>query len=922
MRSLSRSTASRASGRPEIFRKIMDWITRIRSSFDGRKCPDDDVIEELAQHAAAAYNAARADGCSSSEAEARISDQISRWAQDADLLHRRPSRAPAAEPPPASSRWGFGLVRDFRYALRLLRRQPGHTAAVLATIVLGVAVAGLLFSVTYGVLLKPLPWPDADQLVRLYETRQGSPRRPSLMTNASYLAWRENPATLEGLGAWSDSLMTLTGTGDPERITITEATPGLFSILRALPVMGRLFSPESGGKSDETEAILSHSLWEQRFGGRTDVLGRDIILDGRAYHIIGVMPASFAFPDRDTRAWLSFLVQPVVDPAHPEMRSLSMFAAIGRLRAGASAEQAAAEGTARVRGGPDPGLVAEAVFGVKGAPIVLAVPYLKSMTENVRQALLVFLAAVGLLLAVATGNVALLQLARGATRHREFAIRAALGAGSGRLMRQMLVENIVLGTIGGGLAIVLVGWLHHMLPILLPDDFPRAGEIAMDWRVAGFALALSLLASVMAGLLPALHTRRLNLAGTLAEDGSAPVGGGSRTATSRTRAIIMAAQVAMACVLLVGAGLLMRSFVAVAHADRGYDPENVLTARLAMPSTSFTDFQRAALLTRLIERLKVTPGVTNAAVAATIPLGQGRSMSAFTMTRKDGTIITARALQRLVSTDYFAALRIRLLRGRLFSDSDANLSAPAVMVVNRAFASQYFHDDAVGTPISQKFNEDRPGGSIIGVVENVSYGSVTAKAEPEYYMCTGQLSRGMAYDEPYLIARTHGSPANLLLSLRSILKEQDPLLVPESMMTMTDRLQSSLARPRLYSILLGGFAGFALLIAGVGLFGTLSYGVAHRAREIAVRTALGAAPRDIVILVASQALIVTACGAIVGVAAAAALVRLISSMLYGVTTRDPVSFTVVPLVVLFAAAIACMVPARRASRIDPNKLLH
>ena len=413
------------------------------------------------------------------------------------------------------------------------------------------------------------------------------------------------------------------------------------------------------------------------FSGRDDILGRTIVLDGRGYRIVGVMPAGFGFPDRDTRVWLAFRIPPVVDPARPEARSMSMFSALARLRPGVSVEQAASEATARARSGPDPGLVAEAVFGVKGS-------------AEVRPALKVFLAAVGLLLATAVGNVALLRLAQVTNRRREIAIRVAIGAGLGRLMRQMLVESAVLGLAGGMCGWLVAAWLHRLLPFLLPADFPRLADIALDWRVAAFALGLSLVASVGFGLLAASQARRVNLVESLAEDGLAPVGGSFRSPTARARLLIMAAQIAAACVLLVGAGLLKRSFAAMAHADRGYDPSNLLTARIPIPKATYTDQQRLTLLNRLAERLRIVPGVVHAAFASSIPLSCGSMLSAFSFPR-NGKTITIRASQRQVSADYFAALGIRLLQGRLFTQTDT-VTAASVMIVNRAFATQYLDE--------------------------------------------------------------------------------------------------------------------------------------------------------------------------------------------------------------------------------------
>jgi putative ABC transport system permease protein len=812
-----------------------------------------------------------------------------------------------------------GLGRDFRYAIRALRRQWGHALVVLVTMALGIGATTVLFSVAYGVMVRPLPWPDADRFVRLYETRQGSSRPASFMTNATYLAWNERPSTVEELAAWSGSMMTMVGAGEPERVRVVEATPSLFSLLSARPALGALFRPSPDGSLDEAQAVLSHGLWQQRFGGRADVIGRPVRFDGSEYRIVAVMPASFGFPDHETRAWIPFRVPPVVGK-DPKMRSLSMFNAIARLRPGVSAAQAAAEGTARGRSAPDPGLVAVAVFGTKGPVQVAAVPFLDSLLGDLRPALSVLLVAVGLLLVTATANVASLQLARATTRRREIAIRRALGAGGGRLTRQLLAESVMVGLLGGLAGLLLTAWMLSVLPSILPADFPRLAEVTFDWRVVVFATGISLAAAVAFGLVPALAARRVNLVASLAEDALAPVGTGGRSATVRARLLIMAGQIAVATVLLLGAALLARSFVALVHADRGYDPANLLTARLALPDQSYSAQQRAVLLERVVDRLKHVPPVMEAAFSSRLPLTPGEILAAFSMPSRSGGTISAHASIRQVSSGYFAALGLRVVEGRPFNETDSLTSRP-VVVVNRAFARQYLATPAVGARIPASFNKSASEAEVVGVVDDVHYGTVTDPVPPEIYQPSRQLSSGFAMDEPALLVRTAGDPVRLVPILRSIVREQDRSLALESVMTMEDRLQTSLSRPRLYAILLGGFAGFAVLIAGVGLFGVLTYSVVQRSREIAVRTSLGATPRDIVGLVLRQALVVTVGGLAGGLILSAALVRYLSGFLFGIARFDAISFVAVPAALTLVAALASAVPARLAARVDPLRAL-
>jgi predicted permease len=534
------------------------------------------------------------------------------------------------------------------------------------------------------------------------------------------------------------------------------------------------------------------------------------------------------------------------------------------------------------------------------------------------------------LLITATANVASLQLARATTRRREMAVRAAIGAGQRRIVRQLLIENAIVGLCGGAAGLALAAGLQQLLPSLLPAGFPRLDAVALDTRVLSFALAVSVVASVACGLLPAWHTSRVNLAGALSEDGVASIGGGMRSPMARTRALIMAGQVAIACMLLVGGALLTRSFVSLVRADRGYDPVNVLTARLPLPP-GYPAERRSQLLETLLERLRVVPGVMHAAYSTGLPFVSSGAVSAFNMRspRNPDVEIAVQATQRLVSPDYFAAMRLRLIAGRPLSDADTTATSPAV-VVNRTFARQYLGEHPLGFHIPQRgpragglrFRDEHADWEVVGVVDDMRQDSVEAPLQPEMFASFQQIvPASIRSFDPILVVRTTADPTTYVSTLRSLVHEQAPALALESVMTMEDRVMTSLARPRLYAVVLVWFAVFALLIAGVGLFGVLSFSVAQRTREIGVRSALGAQAHDIVVLVLRQALSIVAVGVLFGLAAALAGVRLLSSFLYGISPHDALTFIVVPIVIVAVAAIACVVPARRAAKVDPLKAL-
>jgi putative ABC transport system permease protein len=918
--------ADRSGARPSLG-KPRDWQPREA---------DADVVEELSQHAAAVYERARAEGRSTAEASLQVDALIEAWRRDASTLSRRPRRPVVIEPPAPAKRWLAGIVQDARYGLRLLKRERGFALVAILTIALGVGATTTLFSVTYGVLLKPLPWPDADRLVRVSESRKGhEPRVRGTITNGTLIAWRVRPSTIEDIGGWRNVTTTATvGNSDTVRVQIAAITPSLFTVLKARPLRGRLFEEEDGRTgggpsgvalqapffSSRDVIILSYGLWQEWCGGREDAVGTGVRVGGRLLTVVGVMPKNFAFPDRETRAWTPWSVVSVLGDGG--VRRVSIFSALARLRPGVTAAQAAAEGTSRAQSAPDPGLAAVAMFGGNGPAEIAAMPAIDMMTAEVRPALLVLLAAVILLLATATANVASLQMARATTRRREIAIRAAIGAGAGRLARQLVVESAILGLAGGVLGLSLAAALHRALPSVLPADFPRMADVAIDWRVVAFAVAVTTLASIACGLLPALHAGRVNLVESLSDAGSAPVGGGMRSPTVRARALIMAAQVAIACVLLIGAALLSRSFTSLLHADRGYDQRNLLTARIPMPGVTME--RRTQMLDALAGRLQSMPGVREVAYGNALPLFTSGGFKAFKMrSPADPSVeVDVNVMQRVVSPGFFAALGLRLTAGRALTDTDT-MTSPEVIVVNRSFAARYLGPKPLGAivPSLGMCRGDNDRWQVVGIVEDMRQGSVADPPQPELFMPYRQVGCAAAVPDPVIVVRAEDNPLPYAATLRALVREQSPALVPDAIMTMEDRVMANLAKPRLYAIVLAGFSVFALVIAGVGLFGVLSYSVAQRSREIGVRTALGAQPADVVRLVLGQFAAILVGGLVAGVWLAFAATRSLTAVLYGVNPHDLASFVAVPLALAVVAVMACIVPARRAARIDPLRAL-
>ncbi|MCR4375704.1 MAG: ABC transporter permease [Acidobacteria bacterium] len=814
------------------------------------------------------------------------------------------------------------LQSDIRYAWRVVRRQPGFSAVAILTTALAVGATTLLFSVADGVLGKPLAYPTAASLVRLSETREGATRQlPSLITHVTFQTWRgtaqDPPSTIDGIAGFRATSMVVGQAGSVERLRGVSATASLFDVLGLRPERGAFFTEADADSGRPRVAVISHDLWRTRFALDDAAIGRMLDLDGVPHQIVGVLPEGMAFPEPDIQFVTPMFVPPVVVSTDGSS-SISLFAAIARLKAGATPVQAAAEATVRANTGPPPAMIDTAVFGSRGPRKIAAVSLMDFLTAEVRPAILVFMVAVGLLFLTAVSNISSLQLARSAARRREFAIRAAIGAGTGRLARQLLVESAMLGVMGGLVGLALAAALHQLLPTLLPADFPRVSDIVVDWRVMGFAAAMSMAAGLLFGLLPVWQMRRVRLVDALLEDGQAPMGLSGRTAAGRLRAGIMIGQVAAAAVLLVGAGLLGRSFSALWTADRGYEPVNMLTARVPMPDRGFTGARRAEVMQQLLGRVRAIPGVRHAGYTSVLPLTNVDALMGFTLPGRGpgGTVLNAQAAVRLVSPGLLQALGATLAEGRDFTDTDTPAAA-SVLLVNETFARTYMDGEGVGARLPIAADPDRNESEVIGIVRDIQPQTRGESPRPEIYFAAAQVAAGLGYSEPVIVARTSADPGALIPALRDTVQQIDGRILLDNVMTMEDRLRAGLARPRLYALLATSLSSLALLIAGVGVFGVLSYTVTQRRREIGVRAALGARPRDIIMLTIRQGLWITAAGLVLGLGAAALLVRYLDGLLWGVVPFDPVSFAQVPLVLLLVAVLACWWPARRATRIDP-----
>jgi predicted permease len=886
---------------------------------------DRDVLDELAQHAESTYQSLRADGATGEEADARIDALIAGWRRDPAALTRVVKRAPAVVPPPSGTSVWSGAMADVIYGLRMLRAQPGAALLTVLTIALGVGAVTTLFSVAHGVLLRPLSWATGDGLVRVIESRGGRQGRvPGTLMNGSYLAWADAPQTIEAIGAWTSGAVTLSGAGDATRVTVTNVTPSLLHVLGVQPLRGRLFLPGDGSNGNWRLAILSQGFWEQRFGAREDIVGQTIVLEGAPATVIGIMPRAFRFLTGETQMWLPFSVADVDAPNG--VKRGQIFGALARLKPGVSMAQAAAEANARAVAAPDPGLVAMSLFGAREPVQISLVDAHAAATADVRPAIVILLIAAALLFVTAMANVANMQLARAAARHRELTIRAALGAGMARLSRQLLIENAIIGIAGALLGVLVSAALHRVLPSLLPAGFPRADEIAMDGRVLMFAAAIAMIASVAAGVLPVLQARRLDVARALS-DGTLASAGSGRGPLAIARLLIVGSQVAVTGLLVIGAVLLTRSFLARVAADRGYDPRNVLTASVPFP-TGYSFEQRHQARLRMLERLRARPGITHAAFSTGVPLVSSGGFASFNfVTPVTGAAIQAETVRRVVTPEYFGALGVRIRAGRAITDADT-LGAPTAVVVNRSFVRKYLDDmpieQAIGQslgPAAVRGTEPEGPAHIVGVADDLRQDAVDAPDQPEMYVSMAQLREAALGPASIVIIRTVDDPAAYVEALRSVAREQDSGIALDGVMALEARVGQSLSRPRVYAVLLGGFAVFAVLIAGAGLFGVLSFSVTQRSRELAVRAALGASRAGVIGAAIRPIGVAIVAGLTAGMALAGGLSSQLAPFLYGVPATDWLSFGLAPVVLLLVGVAACLVPARRVAQTDPVEVL-
>ncbi len=797
------------------------------------------------------------------------------------------------------------MFQDVKYGWRMLWKSPGFTWVAVIVVALGIGANTAIYSVVDAVLLRPMPFAEPDRLVVVWEdaSRMGFPRNTPAPAN--FVDWKQQNRVFSDMAALAWRTLNLTGGGDPEKLEGYGAAWNVFSVLGVKAALGRTFLPEEDRPGGPKVALIGHGLWKRRFGGDPGIVGRDIRINDEKHTVVGVMPAGFYFPFKDTEIWtpLAFGEQMWA------RRGAHFLHVIARLEAGVSLEQARTEMSAIMQR-----LARE--YPANNRDMGARVETLKDQfVGEVRGGLMVLLAAVACVLLIACANVANLLLSRAAGRTREIAVRAALGAGGLRVARQLLTENLLLAGAGGLLGVLVAWWSLDLLKHLVPADLPAAVLLEINPRVLAFTLFATILTGVLFGLAPVLQAARLDLNKVLKE-GGARGGFGGR---NRMRNLLVVSEVALAVVLLVSAMLLLRSFSKLRGLDPGFRSEGVLTLRLVLPDSKYPDgAKRAAFFDRAVEKLRGLPGVKGVGFTSALPLVWKGGTSSFSVEGRPNPSdnLPYDANNRVVSPGYMQVMGMTLLEGRFFEESDGPQSQP-VVIINETMARMYFPgENAVGRRIKYgQYSAPKPWITVAGIVKDVRQMGLDVPARPEmFYPYRQAFDNWMA---PRDVVIRAGNPIGLAAAARQRIWEVDRDQPVSNIATLDEILDSEVQQRHAQSLLLGTFSALALVLASVGLYGVLSFMVAQRTQEIGISMALGAQPLDILTKFAGRGLTLAGTGVVIGLAAALAITRLLESLLFGVSARDPVTYLAVPAALLLVSLVACLVPACRAMRVDP-----
>jgi putative ABC transport system permease protein len=797
------------------------------------------------------------------------------------------------------------LIKDIRYGIRGLWKRPGFTAVAVLTLALGIGANTAIFSVVNAVLLKPLQFRDPDRLVMIWEdaTFAGFPRNTPAPAN--YVDWKTQTQSFEDMAASTESTFNLTGDGDPERVTAYKVTANFFPLFGVAPALGRGFTADEDRPGAAKVTVLSHSLWQTRYGRDPQIVNREIQLDGEKYTVVGVMPAGFQFFESDVRLWVPL----ALDAEDLANRGGHFLKVVARMKPGVTLDQAQADLKALMaRVGKDN--PEETFDGKLGA---FAMPLREQLAGDVRTSLVVLLVAVACVLLIACANVAGLLLARAVARRREIALRIALGASRPRVVRQLLTESLLLSGAAGIIGSILAYWSFAFLQKLIPEQMALLTSLTLDTRILLFTLLISLATGVVFGLVPALQSANVDLNEALKQ--------GTRvTSTGRLRSALIVFEVAVSIVLLVSAGLLIQTLFQLFNQYSVLQPEQVLTMRTVLPQTKYKEpQQRQAFYEQVLDRVEHLPGVVAAGYSTSIPLVWKGGTSGFVPEGLQTPIagMSYDANHREVSATYLQSMNVPLRQGRYFDKRD-NENSMRVAIINETMARQYWPGE---NALGRRFNIGDPNDGewmeIVGIVGDVRQMGLDEPVKAEMYVPYRQVTDWPYFSPRDLAIRTSGNPSNLVGSVRQIIREVDPDQPISNIATMSEVLGVEAEQRRMGMIMLAAFAGLALLLASLGIYGVLAYFVTQHTNEIGVRIALGANRRNILALVLKKGMSLTLLGVAIGLAVSFALTRLMSSLLFGVNASDPLTFVVVPLLLSLVALLACWIPARRATKVDP-----
>jgi putative ABC transport system permease protein len=895
-----------------------EWKEEIRrrlASLQLEPTREAEIVEELSQHLEDYYAESLARGATPDEAyraalaEVRESATLQR---ELRRVERRVAQEHIALGTYGRRNMIADLWQDLRFGARMLLKNPGFTLIAVITLALGIGANAAIFSVINAVLLKPLPYPESEQMMMVYG------EFPALRTNRMRLSLpdfvdlQQRTRSFAASGAFDSGSANLAPQegGDPERVERGWLTPEMFAVLRVAPLLGRVFMPEEAQAGRDDVVMLSHGLWQRRYAGKIDAIGRKLMISGRSHTIIGVMPPGFAFPPK-AEIW-----QPLWFPKRlydQQRRGGGHLEVLARLKPGVRPVEAQAEldqlGAQLTAQYPQN-------YGNERRYRMVVAPLLGDYVGELKPALLLLAGAVGFVLLIACANVANLLLARAATRRQEMAVRLALGAGRGRLARQLLTESVLLALAGGAAGLLLATWGAQLLLRFAPDNLPRLGEVDLDGRALAFTALASLATGLIFGLAPALHASRSEVNDALRESGR--TGAGARG--QRLRNAFVVAEIALALALLAGAGLALRSFWRLQAVDPGFNPDGVLTMRMLLPFTTHPQIsERAAFFRQVLERLRALPGVESAGAVSRIPMAPGNNSGAITgenlaVGPSDPQI---EAEMRWASPAYFQTMGIALLRGRDFNDADA-VGALPVAIVDENFARRFYpNEDPIGKRIKRGDPRSaNPWKTIVGVARSVRNQRLDATSLPQAYFPVFQEANEM-YNLSFAVRASGGEPAALAQSVRAAVLAADRNQPIYDVKPLRQIVADSIALRRLALLLLSVFASVALALAAAGIYGVMAHAVEQRTHEIGVRMALGASAGDVVRLVVRQGLKLALCGVALGLAVALALTRLMEALLFGVSAADPLTFAGIALLLFVVAIAACWIPARRATKVDP-----